>query len=127
MIDWAGTDEWIDEDVQANGRGDMAVLTDEANVDAAMIRRLNTAKGDLFYDPNYGNAIHDKLSDPITNRWLLEATEDVRECLSWERRVTVDSIEPIAAPEQRLVRFRILYRYNNGNSGQLAWEVKVSG
>lgn len=124
-MSWAGTDEWIEDDVQIDGRGDIATLTDEMNVDSAVVRRLNTAKGDLFYDPNYGNRIHDKLSDPITERWLTEAAEDIRECLSWESRIKVQSVDVTADPENRLVRFHIRYEYANGKAGGVMWEVRT--
>jgi phage baseplate assembly protein W len=57
-----------------------------ANLGQALAHRLETPRGGLFYDPNYGTDIRDWLNDAMTPRRLAQAAAAIQsECMKDER------------------------------------------
>ncbi|MDI6711461.1 MAG: GPW/gp25 family protein [Bacillota bacterium] len=118
---------WDKGDLQATPQGDLALVADRANVRAAVLRRLHTPLGALFYDPLYGNSIYDLLSEPLDEVWAARAVRAVKACLSREPRVMVKDIVTELLPESRLARFTITYLIlDDPEPENLVWEVPVS-
>lgn len=120
-IDLAGPD------LPTTYQGDTALLEDRANVRAAMIRRLDTPLGGLFSHPEYGNPVHDILSEPMDAAWVGKAESGLRQCLAQEPRIVVESITSDIYPEERKAVFSISYAVvDEPGSENLVWEVDLS-
>lgn len=117
-------DEWVEADIVVDDRGDFAICSNKQNIDIAVVRRLNTPLGDLFYDPTYGNKLDDRRSEAITQEWLDEAVSEIEECLSYELRISVEEVAYQVFLEQRLVKFLISYSYVDfEGAATIAWDV----
>lgn len=113
-------------DLRTTLQGDLALTDDRENVRAAMMRRLDTPLGGLFSHPDYGNPLHDMLSDPIDQNFAGRAVIAIRQCLNQEPRIKVKGIEITAEPEQRRVVFIISYSIlDEPGSENLVWEVAL--
>ncbi|MED0680594.1 GPW/gp25 family protein [Aneurinibacillus thermoaerophilus] len=115
--DWAGTDILLTEDIGISNQGDYALVSDTENVDLAVIRRITTPLGDLFYDDTYGNGVFDILSDPMTPAWAVDAQQKLYECLQYEDRIQVVSVDVLIENEKRKAAFSITYRYQMEKGG----------
>lgn len=54
----------------------------------AIVRRLTTPSGALFYDPDYGLDVREWLNDAMTDEVLAELTQAITEQLEEDPRVT---------------------------------------
>ena len=112
MDDWAGTDLLLNNDIQSDNTGDYGIINDNDNVDLSVKRRLSTPLGDLFYDDTYGNGAFDILGEPMTDDWVETVKQKISDCLSYETRITVVSIDVEVLNEQRKAIIHIAYQYN---------------
>jgi phage baseplate assembly protein W len=112
--DWAGTDFSLGEDLGNTNQGDYATVSSRENVDIAVKRRMNTPLGDLWYDQTYGNRIFDYLSDPMDEKFVVNAEQSITECLSYEERIILLGVDVVLLNEERTARFFVQYKYNDG-------------
>lgn len=112
LDDWAGTDLLLNNDIQSDNTGDYGIINDNDNVDLSVKRRLSTPLGDLFYDDTYGNGAFDILGEPMTDDWVETVKQKISDCLSYETRITVVSIDVEVLNEQRKAIIHIAYQYN---------------
>lgn len=111
-------------DLRTTLQGDLALIEDRDNVRAAIIRRLDTPLGKLFSHPDYGNPLHDLLSESIDQNFSGRAVIAIQQCLSQEPRIKLQGVEVTLAPEQRRVVFNITYSIlDQPGSDNLVWEV----
>jgi phage baseplate assembly protein W len=113
--DWAGTDILLTDDIGISNQGDYALVSDTDNVDLAVKRRIMTPPGTIFYDDTYGNPVFDILGDPMTPSWAVDAQQKLHECLQYEDRIQVISVDVLIENEERKATFHISYRYQNGS------------
>ncbi|WCK55437.1 hypothetical protein PP175_05660 [Aneurinibacillus sp. Ricciae_BoGa-3] len=113
--DWAGTDFRLDTDLGTSNQGDYVLVSNNQNVDAAVLRRLMTPLGALFYDETYGNPVYDILGDPMDGTFAAKAEQGLSDCLQYEDRINVISIDVVTTNEQRRAQFFIVYSYNNNS------------
>jgi phage baseplate assembly protein W len=69
-VDTSGTELGIDLSALSNGLDldpKFPTQTGYANLGEAIARRLSTPRGGLFYAPNYGTDIRDRLNDSVTS------------------------------------------------------------
>ncbi|SDI48938.1 GPW/gp25 family protein [Paenibacillus naphthalenovorans] len=119
MKDWAGTDFHLDDDHRITNQGDYALASGGKNIDLALIRRLKTPLGSLFYDPTYGNPVYDMLGDPMNDDFVQKAQDGISRCVQGEQRVQLVRVEVYLANEDRTTRFRVVYRYRNGDGSNV--------
>jgi len=113
-------------DLRTTLQGDLALIEDKENVRAAIIRRLDTPMGKLFSHPDYGNPLHDLLSEPINQDFEGRAVIAIQQCLSKEPRIKLEGVEVTLVPEQRQVLFNITYRIlDEPGPENLVWEVAL--
>jgi phage baseplate assembly protein W len=115
MDDWAGVDFVLIEDIQADNTGDYGRIDSNENVDLSIKRRLSTPLGDLFYEETYGNGVFDELGEPMTDDWVEKVKQKIVDCLSYETRITVVSVEVEVFNEQRKSIIHIAYQYNTAD------------
>ncbi|WCK53831.1 hypothetical protein PP175_21315 [Aneurinibacillus sp. Ricciae_BoGa-3] len=125
--DWAGTDFLLTDDLSTSNQGDYVLIADTDNVDQAVIRRIMTPLGSLFYDDTYGNGVYDILSDPMTPAWAADAQQKMQDCLSYEVRIQVISVHVVLLNEQRKAFFSIIYQYANGGTNTLQGGITDAG
>lgn len=107
-------------------QGDVALVEDKKNVKGAILRRLNTPLGGLFAHPQYGNPVHDILSEIMDQAWAGKAIAGIRQCLDQEPRVKVETVDVDMYPEQRLAVFNITYRVlDEPGAENLVWQVNI--
>lgn len=107
-------------------QGDAALVDDRANVRGAIMRRLNTPLGGLFAHPEYGNPVHDLLSEPMDEAWSGKAVAGIRQCLNQEPRIKVESMWVGMLPELRLAVFTIEYSViDTPGSENIVWQVDI--
>lgn len=108
-------------------QGDTALVDDRANVRGAMMRRLNTPLGGLFAHPEYGNPVHDLLSETMDEAWQGKALAGIRQCLDQEPRIKVEDVQVYIYPEQRKAFFNISYAVlDDPGIENIVWEVDLS-
>ncbi|HWP96402.1 MAG TPA: GPW/gp25 family protein [Syntrophomonadaceae bacterium] len=113
-------------DLRSTLQGDLALAADRENVRSAMMRRLDTPLGGLFSHSEYGNPVHDLLSEPIDATFEGRATAGIRQCLSQEPRIEMKNVEVTVVPEQRKAVFDITYSIlNEPGVDNLVWEVTL--
>lgn len=107
-------------------QGDASLVDDKVNVRGALKRRLNTPLGGLFTHPEYGNPVHDLLSEPMGDAWQGKAIIGIRQCLDQEPRIKVDSVQVDLHPEQRMAVFTITYKVlDDPGAENLVWKVNL--
>ncbi|TEB09296.1 GPW/gp25 family protein [Pelotomaculum propionicicum] len=113
-------------DLSPTYQGDAALVHDTTNVRGAILRRLETPLGGLFAHPQYGNPVHDILSDVMADAWSGKAVVGIRQCLDQEPRVKVEDVNVEMYPEQRLAVFNITYRVlDEPGVENLVWQVNI--
>lgn len=114
-------------DLAPTYQGDISLVDDKQNVRGAIMRRLNTPLGGLFFHPEYGNPVHNLLSEPVDASWPGKAVAGIYQCLGQEPRITVESVGIDVYPEQRLAVFNIIYRIvETPGTENLVWQVNIS-
>lgn len=116
MDDWAGTDFSLEGDLGVTNQGDYSTVSSYQNVDAAVIRRMKTPLGALWYDPNYGNGVYDLLSKPMDAEFVVSAKQQLQTCLEGEERIHFISANVRIENEDRMARFAVTYKYADGLS-----------
>ena len=109
-------------DLKASQSGDVAKIDDLNTVRQALVKRLNTRKGELWSHPAYGCRIWDILSELMTETWYMEATAAVREAINDDPRCSVVSVSYEAVPQERYVTFTMVYRVADGRQDNLIWD-----
>lgn len=87
--DLYGVDFAFDEngDLKVSPGGRVATIAGPANVREAIIRRLGTARGEMFNHPEYGSGLPDLWGEGNVDVVWARAVREVREALSLEPRV----------------------------------------
>jgi len=107
-------------------QGDASLVDDKVNVRGAIMRRLNTPLGGLFTHPEYGNPVHDILSDTMDEAWAGKAMAGIRQCLAQEPRIKVEAVKVEMYPEQRTAVFLISYKLLDEPGIQnIIWQVNI--
>lgn len=107
-------------------QGDASLVDDKVNVRGAIMRRLNTPLGRLFNHPEYGNPVHDILSEPMDEAWAGKAMAGIRQCLAQEPRIKVESVKVEMYPEQRTAVFLISYKVlDEPGIENIIWQVSI--
>lgn len=75
------------------------------NLAEALVRRLSTPTGNLFYDPRYGLDLRLFLNTEITTNTLDSISSQVKEQLELDERVQNASVKATYKPQQ----FRLLF------------------
>jgi phage baseplate assembly protein W len=109
-------------DLKLSQTGDVSRIDDLSNVRQALIKRLNTRKGELWAHPEYGCGIWDILSEPMTDTWFLEALATIREAINDDPRSSVLGVTYEAVPQERYVIFTITYQVLDGRQDNLTWD-----
>lgn len=113
-------------DLASTPAGDVALVDGRENVRRAILRRLNTPLGGLFAHPQYGNPVHDILSETMDDAWAGKAVAGIRQCLDQEPRIRVEAVKVDMYPEQRLAVFEISYRVlDEPGAENIVWQVKI--
>lgn len=97
-------------DLVVSDRGDLATVDDLDNVRQALIRRLNTTKGDLWAHPDYGNDVWALVSEPIDDNFKAQALANIKDCIAQEPRVKLLEVTAAETPVSRMVDFTIRYQ-----------------
>ncbi len=117
----------VDLGTGATPQGDIGLIADLGNVRSALFCRLCTPLGSLFAHPDYGNPMHDILSEPMDDTWKGQAISAIQQCLDQEPRITAENIGVEFDPEARKVLFSISYRVLDvPGENNLVWEVELS-
>ncbi len=113
-------------DLRTTSQGDLALMEDIENVKAALQRRLETPLGGLFSHPEYGNPLHDYLSEPMDSTWEGKTLAALQECLGQEPRITLKKVDISIDMENRKAVFSISYLVlNTPGEDNLVWEVDL--
>lgn len=113
-------------DLRTTYQGDLALNEGRENVRAAMMRRLDTPVGGLFSHPDYGNPVHDILSDVMDNAWEGKVIAGIHKCLQQEPRIQVQTVEVETELEARKAIILITYSVlNEPGTDNLVWEVNL--
>jgi phage baseplate assembly protein W len=122
----SGILQWTDAatgDLQTTSGADLTTVDDITVVKQALVKRLNTRKGDLWAHPEYGCDIWDILSEPMSDTWYLEAVATIKECINDEPRARVISVSYTSIPQDRQVTFTISYQIvDDGRQDNLIWD-----
>lgn len=122
----SGVLQWTDTatgDIQTTKSNDLSTVDDLTVVKQALVKRLNTHKGDLWAHPGYGCAIWDIISDPMSDTWYLEAVATIKECINDEPRAKAISVSYVSIPEDRQVTFTVSYQIvDDGRQDNLVWD-----
>ncbi len=114
-------------DLHTTYQGDLALMQDVDNVRAAIHRRLETPLGGLFSHPDYGNPLHEYLSEQMDSTWEGKAIVGIKECLKQEPRITLKKVEISINMESRKAAFSISYLVLNApGEDNLVWEVDLA-
>lgn len=108
-------------DLSTTSTNDIAVVDDVENVRQALIKRLNTRKGDLWAHPDYGCDIWDILSDPMTDAWLKSAVQTIADAINDDPRSQVVKVTYESVQQERYVIFTIIYEIIDGRQDNLVW------
>lgn len=107
-------------------QGDTALVEDKVNVRKAIERRLNTPLGRLFAHPEYGNPVHDLLSEPMDDAWQGKAIAGIRQCLAQEPRIKVEAVQVEIFLEDRKAVFTTSYSVvETPGVENLVWQVNL--
>lgn len=113
-------------DLRNTPQGDLALMEDIENVRYAIYRRLETPLRSLFAHPDYGNPVHDLLSEPMDQTWQGKAIAGIRECLAQEPRITVLKVVVDIDIENRKAVFSISYAVMGiPRADNLVWQVNL--
>lgn len=82
--------------------GDWATVTDHERRRQALIRRLTTPRGALWYDREYGNSAYARLSQPATTAWSEQVATDCRQAALQDPGVQVDAVR-VERQERRTI------------------------
>lgn len=122
----SGVLQWTDAatgDIQTTQSNDLSTVDDLAVVKQALIKRLNTRKGDLWAHPEYGCAIWDILSEPMSDTWYAEAVATIKECINDDPRAKVINVSYDSSPQDRQVTFTVSYQIvDDGRQDNLVWD-----
>ncbi|WP_285718844.1 GPW/gp25 family protein [Pelosinus sp. IPA-1] len=109
-------------DIRTTDTNDLAVIDDLEVVRQALVKRLNTRKGELWAHPEYGCDIWDILSELMTDTWYKQAVSTIRDCINDDPRSQVISVTYDSVPQDRQVTFTILYSVIDGRKDNLVWD-----
>lgn len=114
-------------DLELDESGDLVDLAGWDNLDAAIVRRLTTARGYLtrfirdieglgLINDTYGNPAYRLLSEPVSNQLLGELQEGVRGCLAEEDRIVIISVDITLEPFSAGIRVVLSITYSAASS-----------
>lgn len=89
--------------------GDWATVTDQEQRRQALLRRLSTPQGALWYDRQYGNPAYARLSEPATTAWLERVAADCRQTALQEPGVQVGEVTVQRQDRQTVVRLTVIW------------------
>lgn len=94
---------------QRSYTGDWASVTDREQRRQALIRRLSTPQGALWYDRQYGNPVYARLSEPATSAWMEQIAADCRQTALQEPGVQVGEVTVERQDKRTVVRLGIMW------------------
>mgnify|MGYP000850955062 CR=1 FL=1 len=116
----------FDEDIRLTDAGDLDSVSGIDSLKQSIYLRLMTPYGANVFHPEYGNKIFEILSETLNDDWLALAASYIDDCLKGETDITVTKI--LLTVSVRVVTIHIEYSSaNNGNSGNIDWQVDTNG
>jgi hypothetical protein len=104
-------------DLATNAQGDIDTVSGTDNLSSALQRRFETPIGALFYDTTYGNAVFDRLSQPMGQSFENDLIGDASACILGDSRVQSVNVAVTIDREARTANFQIAYIAKDGSSG----------
>jgi phage baseplate assembly protein W len=104
-------------DLATNAQGDVETVSGTDNLSAALQRRFETPIGALFYDTTYGNAVFDRLSQPMGQNFETDLASDATACILADSRVQSVNVTVTIDRESRTVQLNISYVAKDGTTG----------
>lgn len=89
--------------------GDWSTVTDREQRRQALLRRLTTPQGSLWYDRRYGNPAYARLSAPATAAWIEQIAADCRQAALQEPGVQVGEVNVERHDRQTVVRLQVVW------------------
>ncbi|KEO81030.1 hypothetical protein [Tumebacillus flagellatus] len=111
-------------DLGITSQGDVGLATSADSLKADLVRRFGTPLGALFYDPNFGNPMLSRLSQPMSQGFEAACSQDARACVMADARVLEAGATVFIDRENRRISCVVEYRDVYGGTGRIE-EVKV--
>lgn len=89
--------------------GDWATVAGPEQRRQALIRRLTTPQGALWYDRQYGNPAYARLSEPATSAWMEQIAADCRQAALQEPGVQVGEVTVERQNRRTVIRLEIVW------------------
>ena len=87
--------------LRVNGRGGLALVTDEHAVERSIALILRTSKGERRLRPEFGSNLREAAFAPINPDTMGQIQHDVTDALSfWEPRITVEDVRVDPSEDQ---------------------------